>query len=111
MFLFMSVCAFLHVAGFFAGSFLVGYILFPSACHRFVGYVEEEAVHSYTMLLDQIDAGTLPNFANAPCPDIGKRCVCVCVRASVLVLLQTCVCVRARVCVLHCIGFFCDVLH
>eukprot|EP00667_Euglena_gracilis_P026805 EG_transcript_32608 len=59
--------------GFFAGSFLVGYILFPSACHRFVGYVEEEAVHSYTMLLDQIDAGTLPNFANAPCPEIGKR--------------------------------------
>ena len=27
----------------------------PSTCHRFVAYLEEEAVHTYTVLLEQLD--------------------------------------------------------
>lgn len=29
-------------------AFFVTYLLNPRACHRFVGYIEEEAVHTYT---------------------------------------------------------------
>ena len=35
-------------------------MLSPSTCHRFVGYLEEEAVHTYTVLLEQMDKGNLP---------------------------------------------------
>jgi len=43
------------------------YVLSPRACHRFVGYLEEEATHSYTLFLGEIDAG---HIANAPAPAI-----------------------------------------
>ena len=36
------------------------YMISPSSCHRYVGYLEEEAVHTYTVLIDQIDKGNLP---------------------------------------------------
>eukprot|EP01070_Trichotokara_eunicae_P007856 Trichotokara_eunicae@DN5560_c0_g1_i1.p1 len=46
--------------------FLVWYCLMyaisPRYCHRFVGYIEEEAVKTYTDLLKHIDAGKLPGF-------------------------------------------------
>lgn len=35
--------------------FLTAYILSPNWCHRFVGYVEEEACHTYTKILDEMD--------------------------------------------------------
>jgi|EP00670_Eutreptiella_braarudii_P007324 hypothetical protein len=59
--------------GVFASGFFLTYLVWPKLCHRFVGYVEEEAVHSYTMLLEQLDAGGLPEFSSMPCPDVGKR--------------------------------------
>lgn len=37
------------------------YLLFPKTAHRFVGYLEEEAVSSYTHYLEEIDAGRLEN--------------------------------------------------
>ena len=37
------------------------YLLFPKTAHRFVGYLEEEAVSSYTLYLEEIDAGRLEN--------------------------------------------------
>ena len=39
------------------------YLLFPKTAHRFVGYLEEEAVSSYTHYLEEIDAGRLENTA------------------------------------------------
>jgi len=37
------------------------YIISPKTAHRFVGYLEEEAVLSYTQYLEEIDNGGLPN--------------------------------------------------
>ena len=45
------------------------YLLFPRIAHRVVGYLEEEAVVSYTQYLEQIDAGTVENV---PAPQIAK---------------------------------------
>jgi ubiquinol oxidase len=39
------------------------YLFFPKTAHRFVGYLEEEAVISYTQYLEEIDAGRLDNVA------------------------------------------------
>ena len=41
------------------------YMLFPRTAHRFVGYLEEEAVTSYTRYLEEVDQGHIAN-TNAP---------------------------------------------
>ena len=41
-----------------------------SICPRFVGYLEEEAVKTYTHILEELDAGRLPMWRNLPAPDI-----------------------------------------
>ncbi|KAJ1607686.1 alternative oxidase [Cryptosporidium canis] len=38
------------------------YIISPKYSHRFVGYLEEEAVSTYTHLIEEIDKGLLPGF-------------------------------------------------
>jgi len=45
------------------------YLLAPRVAHRVVGYLEEEAVTSYTQYLAEIDAGHLEN---TPAPQIAK---------------------------------------
>ena len=48
-------------AQFFAmNAYMLAYLLFPKSCHRFVGYLEEEAVHTYTVALNSYDAGKMP---------------------------------------------------
>ena len=47
---------------FFNGFFLL-YILSSRTAHRVVGYFEEEAVHSYTEYLKDVDSGRLANVA------------------------------------------------
>ena len=42
--------------------YLLGYLISPSFCHRLVGYIEEEAVHTYTVCLKAIDDGLLPSW-------------------------------------------------
>ena len=44
------------------------YLISPKFCHRFVGCLEEQAVHTYTVFLKQIDDGKLPEFAKMPAP-------------------------------------------
>lgn len=46
------------------------YLFFPRMAHRVVGYLEEEAVVSYTQYLEQIDAGQVENV---PAPQIAKE--------------------------------------
>ena len=46
----------------FVQFYMLAYLLSPSFCHRFVGYIEEEAVHTYTVCLKQIDEGKLPSW-------------------------------------------------
>ena len=49
--------------GVFFNAFFVVYVLWPRVAHRFVGYLEEEAVYSYTEYLADIDAGRAENVA------------------------------------------------
>ena len=48
---------------FFYNFYFFLYLLFPKTAHRFVGYLEEEAVSSYTHYLEEIDAGRVENTA------------------------------------------------
>lgn len=43
------------------------YLISPRTAHRAVGYLEEEAVHSYTQYLVGVENGT---YANVPAPEI-----------------------------------------
>lgn len=56
--------------GVFANLFFMVYMFKPKYCHRFVGYLEEEAVRTYTHLLKDIDAGNLPKFNETKLPEI-----------------------------------------
>jgi ubiquinol oxidase len=57
----------LAVQGVFFNAFFVVYILSPKLAHRIVGYLEEEAVHSYTEYLKDIESGAVENV---PAPAI-----------------------------------------
>lgn len=47
----------------FYNFFFFLYLFAPKTAHRVVGYLEEEAVISYTQYLEQIDAGAIENVA------------------------------------------------
>ncbi|CAE7031090.1 alxA [Symbiodinium natans] len=49
------------------------YLICPRYCHRFVGYLEEEAVITYTKLLEAIDGGQLPMFSNMKAPLFARQ--------------------------------------
>ncbi|GJP49017.1 hypothetical protein CLOM_g8279 [Closterium sp. NIES-68] len=51
----------------FAAVYSLVYVLSPRIAHRIVGYLEEEAVHSYTQFLKELDEGRM---ANVPAPQI-----------------------------------------
>lgn len=53
----------LTVQGVFFNMFFVVYILSPKLAHRIVGYLEEEAIHSYTEFLKDIESGAIENVA------------------------------------------------
>ncbi|KAL9119020.1 MAG: hypothetical protein Q9187_004428 [Circinaria calcarea] len=57
---------------FFNGMFL-SYLVSPRTCHRFVGYLEEQAVLTYTLAIADIDAGKLPKWKNLEAPEIAVR--------------------------------------
>ena len=42
------------------------YLLSPKFGHRFVGYLEEQAVHTYTLAIESYDKGRLPMWKNMP---------------------------------------------
>jgi hypothetical protein len=48
--------------GIFFNAYFIGYMISPYTCHRFVGFLEEEAVHTYTVMLEQIDNGRLKHW-------------------------------------------------
>ncbi|OLL23626.1 Alternative oxidase, mitochondrial [Neolecta irregularis DAH-3] len=58
--------------GVFFNAYFLAYILSPRACHRFVGYLEEEAVITYTRCLSDIDGGRLDDWGKLPAPQIAK---------------------------------------
>jgi ubiquinol oxidase len=51
----------LAAQGFYCGAYSILYMFFPRVAHRFVGYLEEEAVKAYTAFLGAVDSGKIPN--------------------------------------------------
>lgn len=58
--------------GVFFNFYFCAYIISPRFCHRLVGYLEEEAVKTYTAILKAFDEGAFPEWKNAPAPPIAK---------------------------------------
>ncbi|CAG5136775.1 unnamed protein product, partial [Candidula unifasciata] len=59
--------------GIFVTLFGIGYIVSPKFCHRFVGYLEEEAVKTYTKCLEDIDHGPMQHWKTQPAPEVAVR--------------------------------------
>ncbi|CAH9077565.1 unnamed protein product [Cuscuta europaea] len=55
------------VQGVFFNVYFLTYVMSPKLAHRIVGYLEEEAIHSYTEFLKELDKG---NIENVPAPAI-----------------------------------------
>jgi len=54
----------------FTAAFSLAYLLSPHFCHRFVGYLEEQAVVTYSDILQKMEEGKLPMWSNLPAPEI-----------------------------------------
>ena len=52
----------------FGSAFLGTYIMPPKFCHRFVGYVEEEACLTYTKIIDAIEGSELASWRTELAP-------------------------------------------
>ncbi|KAJ8307002.1 hypothetical protein KUTeg_015086 [Tegillarca granosa] len=59
--------------GAFVTMFSISYLLSPRFCHRFVGYLEEEAVITYSKCLKDIDHGPLRHWKTQPAPEVALR--------------------------------------
>ncbi|RWW16359.1 hypothetical protein GW17_00019765 [Ensete ventricosum] len=56
----------LAVQGVFFNAYFLGYLVSPKFAHRVTGYLEEEAVHSYTEYLKDLEAGKIDNVSAPP---------------------------------------------
>eukprot|EP01057_Protomagalhaensia_wolfi_P004142 Protomagalhaensia_wolfi_Nauph_80__4141@NODE_420_length_2556_cov_409_126341_g314_i0_p1_GENE_NODE_420_length_2556_cov_409_126341_g314_i0NODE_420_length_2556_cov_409_126341_g314_i0_p1_ORF_typecomplete_len263_score42_13AOX/PF01786_17/1_7e74_NODE_420_length_2556_cov_409_126341_g314_i0189977 len=63
----------LFTQGVFLPFFLTAYICSPRFAHRFVGYLEEEAVKTYSKLLECLEKGKLPVFSTLKAPLIARQ--------------------------------------
>lgn len=63
----------LGAQGVFYNGFFLSYLISPRICHRFVGFLEEEAVLTYTRMIADIDAGKLPKWEKLEAPEIAIR--------------------------------------
>lgn len=59
--------------GIFLPFFSFAYLASPRYAHRFVGYLEEEAVKTYSKLLEVLEKGKLPVFQTLPAPLIARQ--------------------------------------
>jgi len=65
-------CVFI-TQGIFANLFFIAYVVNSTFCHRFVGYLEEEAVKTYTQCLADIDDGPLQHWQTQRAPEIARN--------------------------------------
>lgn len=63
----------LGAQGIFFNSMFFSYLVSPRTCHRFVGYLEEEAVKTYEQALADLESGKLPKWEKLEAPDIAVR--------------------------------------
>nr|Q01355.1 RecName: Full=Alternative oxidase, mitochondrial; Short=ALTOX; Flags: Precursor [Neurospora crassa OR74A]AAC37481.1 alternative oxidase [Neurospora crassa]AAN39882.1 alternative oxidase [Neurospora crassa] len=54
----------LGAQGVFFNAMFLSYLISPKITHRFVGYLEEEAVHTYTRCIREIEEGHLPKWSD-----------------------------------------------
>ncbi|KAK3323914.1 alternative oxidase-domain-containing protein [Cercophora scortea] len=54
----------LGAQGVFFNAMFMTYLVSPKIMHRFVGYLEEEAVHTYTRCINEIERGDLPKWSD-----------------------------------------------
>lgn len=59
--------------GVFFNSLFIAYLISPRTCHRFVAYLEEEAVLTYSLAIQDIEEGKLPAWENLMAPDIAIK--------------------------------------
>ena len=59
--------------GVFYNGFFLSYLIAPRICHRFVGYLEEEAVMTYTRAIQDLEAGRLPKWERLKAPEIAVK--------------------------------------
>lgn len=60
----------LGAQGVWFNALFFAYLISPRTVHRFVGYLEEEAVITYTRQIKDIDAGRLPKWEKLQAPQI-----------------------------------------
>ncbi|OCK83741.1 alternative oxidase [Lepidopterella palustris CBS 459.81] len=60
----------LGAQGVMFNALFMAYLVSPRTCHRFVGYIEEEAVITYTREIADLDAGKLPLWEKTMAPEI-----------------------------------------
>jgi ubiquinol oxidase len=60
----------LAAQGVWCNALFFAYLLSPRTVHRFVGYLEEEAVITYTRQIQDLDAGRLPKWEKMQAPEI-----------------------------------------
>ena len=60
----------LGAQGVFSNAFFLAYLVNPRICHRFVGYLEEEATSTYSIAIKDLEAGKLPKWEKLQAPDI-----------------------------------------
>ncbi len=65
--------AILGAQGVAVNLFFLSYLLAPRACHRFVGYLEEEAVKTYTGAIEALDKGLLPKWSAAKASPLARK--------------------------------------
>lgn len=58
--------------GMFFNAYFIAYVMSPKLCHSFVGYLEEEAVKTYTHVISDMDKGRLPEWSTKKVPDIAR---------------------------------------
>lgn len=56
--------------GVFFNGFFLSYLISPRICHRFVRYLEEEAVLTYTRAIKELEDGHLPEWNELKAPEI-----------------------------------------
>ena len=63
----------LGAQGVFFNGFFLAYLISPRICHRFVGYLEEEAVLTYTRAIQELENGHLPDWDKLEAPEIAVQ--------------------------------------
>ncbi|OWZ19882.1 Alternative oxidase [Phytophthora megakarya] len=81
--------------GVFFNGFFLTYLVSPKTCHRFVGYLEEEAVKTYTNLLQDIEDGHLDVWKEKTAPLIAQTYYKLSEGSSVYDVIK---CIRADEC-------------